>query len=137
MRIITVKIETNSEESLELIKDDIEQELSCCWNLFDKVEISEEMKGIEVPDTNVGDTIYRQAAIETLDRFNVFGYVEEPWEKLSGALQALPSAHPEEVIPHRNYKYLSDYWCECGWHLGKKGEVKYCSDCGRKVNWDG
>ena len=50
---------------------------------------------------------------------------------------ALPSAQPEEVIPHRNYKYLSDYWCECGWHLGKKGEVKYCARCGRKVNWDG
>ena len=48
----------------------------------------------------------------------------------------LPSAQSEEVIPHRNYKYLSDYWCECGWHLGKKGEVKYCSECGRKVNWD-
>ena len=49
----------------------------------------------------------------------------------------LPSSQPEEVIPHRNYKYLSDYWCACGWHLGKKGEVKYCADCGRKVNWDG
>lgn len=47
-----------------------------------------------------------------------------------------PSAQTEEVIPHRNYKYLSDYWCECGWHLGKKGDVKYCADCGRKVNWD-
>lgn len=51
-------------------------------------------------------------------------------------LSDLPPAQPEEVIPHRNYKYLSDYWCECGWHLGKKGEVKYCSECGRKVNWD-
>ena len=47
----------------------------------------------------------------------------------------LPSAEPE-VIPHRNYKFLSDYWCQCGWHLGKKGEVKYCAECGRKVNWD-
>ena len=52
-------------------------------------------------------------------------------------LKKLPSAQPEEVIPHRNYKYLSDYWCECGWHLGKKGDVKYCAECGRKVNWDG
>ena len=43
----------------------------------------------------VDDTISRRAAIETLDRFNVFGYVEEPWEKLSGALQALPSTQPE------------------------------------------
>lgn len=45
MRTITVKIETDSEESFDFIKDDIEQELSCCWNWFDKVEISEEMKG--------------------------------------------------------------------------------------------
>ena len=50
MRIIIVKIETDSEESLDLIKDDIEQELSCCWNWFDKVEISEEMKGAERSD---------------------------------------------------------------------------------------
>lgn len=41
------------------------------------------------------------------------------------------------VIPHRNYKYLSDYWCECGWHLGKKGSVKYCADCGRRIDWNG
>ena len=52
-------------------------------------------------------------------------------------LDGTPPAQPEEVIPHRNYKYLSDYWCECGWHLGKKGEVKYCAECGKKVNWDG
>lgn len=52
-------------------------------------------------------------------------------------IEALPSAQAEEVIPHRNYKYFSDYWCECGWHLGKKGDVKYCAECGRKVNWDG
>ena len=46
MRTITVKIETDSEEPFDLIKDDIEQELSCCWNWlnFDKVEISEERR---------------------------------------------------------------------------------------------
>ena len=42
----------------------------------------------------------------------------------------------KEAIPHRNYKYLSDYWCECGWHLGKKGDVKFCADCGRRIKWD-
>ena len=51
-------------------------------------------------------------------------------------LENLPSAQPE-VIPHRNYKYLSDFWCECGWHLGKQYSVKYCAECGRKVKWDG
>ena len=42
----------------------------------------------------------------------------------------------KEAIPHRNYQYLLDYWCECGWHLGKKGDVKFCADCGRRIKWD-
>lgn len=45
MRIITIKIETDSEEPFDLIKEDIEQEISCCWNHFDKIEIFEQMKG--------------------------------------------------------------------------------------------
>ena len=67
--------------------------------------------------------------IVALDDWNIYSELHDMISKLS--------AQPEEVIPHRNYKYLSDYWCACGWHLGKKGEVKYCADCGRKVNWDG
>lgn len=43
----------------------------------------------------------------------------------------------ESVRPHRNYQYLSDYWCECGWHLGKAKSVKFCSECGRMVDWYG
>ena len=43
------------------------------------------------------DNISRHAAIETLDRFNVFGYVEEPWEKLMDALQALPAGQPKWI----------------------------------------
>ena len=82
------------------------------------------------------DLIRRADAIEVADAvWSVTGdkNVAKVWDQL----RDLPSAQPEEVIPHRNYKYLSDYWCECGCHLGKKGEVKYCSECGRKVNWDG
>jgi len=75
----------------------------------------------------MSDTISRQAAIDAVGINTWAGQ----------RLLKVPSAQSEEVIPHRNYKYLSDYWCECGWHLGKKGEVKYCSECGRKVNWDG
>ena len=59
------------------------------------------------------------------------------WNDAVSLVGSMPSAQPEEVTPHRNYKYLSDYWCECGWHLGKKGEVKYCAECGMKVNWHG
>lgn len=49
MRTITIKIETDSEEPFNLIKEDIKQELSCCWNYlnFDTIEISEEAKGEE------------------------------------------------------------------------------------------
>ena len=83
----------------------------------------------------MNDLISRQAAIDAV--LGVVPYDEYWKEQIEKAVNALPSAKPEEVIPHRNYKYLSDYWCECGWHLGKKGEVKYCSNCGRKVNWDG
>ena len=95
-----------------------------------------------VPDRNVGDTISRQKAIDALEgEIEVIGKanaeaVLKYTKMVCDRIKALPSAQPE-VIPHRNYKYLSDYWCECGWHLGKKGEVKYCSECGRKVNWDG
>lgn len=39
------------------------------------------------------------------------------------------------ATPHRNYQYLSDFWCECGWHLGKAGVYNYCPDCGRMVEW--
>lgn len=76
-----------------------------------------------------------QFSIEYCKEHNIDRAVDVSMTKI--ALEALPSAQPEEVIPHRNYKYLSDYWCECGWHLGKKGEVKYCAECGKKVKWDG
>lgn len=63
-------------------------------------------------------------------------YHNGSYAKVLDKLLAVASAQQEEVIPHRNYKYFSDYWCECGWHLGKKGDVNYCSNCGRKVNWE-
>ena len=50
------------------------------------------------------------------------------------ALELLKTQQP--VKPHRNYKYLSDYWCDCGWHLGLAESVKYCPECGRKVEWE-
>ena len=87
-------------------------------------------------------TISIQQAIETLERFQN----PEPWEpkitdRAYEALQMAISAlekqeQTKEAIPHRNYQYLSDYWCECGWHLGKKGDVKFCADCGRRIKWD-
>ena len=58
-------------------------------------------------------------------------------EVIDMAISALKKQEQtKEAIPHRNYQYLSDYWCECGWHLGKKGDVKFCADCGRRIKWD-
>ena len=77
-------------------------------------------------------------AIEILGR--PFSMQEAPKEILDAhrlAISALEKQEQtKEVIPHRNYQYLSDYWCECGWHLGKKGDVKFCADCGRRIKWD-
>ena len=61
----------------------------------------------------------------------------ECFQAIEMAISALEKQEADrEAIPHRNYKYLSDYWCECGWHLGKKGDVKFCSDCGKRIKWD-
>ena len=93
----------------------------------------------------MSDLIERQAAIDAFglsEKTRKYGgdhsgYDTRMLYEIQYVLEDLPSAQPKEVIPHRNYKYLSDYWCECGWHLGKMRDVKYCANCGRKVNWDG
>ena len=101
---------------------------------------------------NALDCISRQAAIDALMNSELGSWNNDDYERGAraqhlddvAAIKSVPSVRKKrkpsaqpEVIPHRNYKYLSDYWCECGWHLGKKGEVKYCAECGRKVNWHG
>ena len=62
----------------------------------------------------------------------------DEWQKIAQKaitrLKTLSKA--KEVKPHRNYQYLSDYWCDCGWHLGRAGSVKFCPECGRKVKWE-
>ena len=89
----------------------------------------------------MADSISRQAAIDAVSHMcsEDENGITVSRANVNSMLQYLPSvqSEPREVVPHRNYQYLSDYWCECGWHLGKKGDVKYCPDCGRKVIWDG
>ena len=79
-------------------------------------------------------------AIELIKRVRSGDTCPPGWETLEAfdmAISALEKQEQtKEAIPHRNYQYLSDYWCECGWHLGKKGEVKFCADCGRRIKWD-
>ena len=70
------------------------------------------------------DTISRQAAIDALlEEVRLVGYYVENNEVIDKddaieAIRLLPSAQPEEVTPHRNYQYLSNYWCdEMGWMI--------------------
>lgn len=67
------------------------------------------------------DSINRQAAINAIDKYNVFGYVEEPFEKLEKALLELPSAQPEQR------------WIPCSERLPAGQEeviVSCCDDAG-------
>ena len=85
------------------------------------------------------DMISRQSAIDVIAKLLAFHGADGAWIEQAEALNELrnlPSVQAEEIVPHRNYQYLSDYWCECGWHLGKKESVKYCAECGKKVKWD-
>ena len=75
----------------------------------------------------------------------IFGVLHDDWfswtpevvEAFNMAISALEKQEQtKEAIPHRNYQYLLDYWCECGWHLGKRGGVKFCADCGKRIKWD-
>ena len=76
-------------------------------------------------------------AIEYINWMRDKFITNKPLEACDLAISALEKQEQtKEAIPHRNYQYLSDYWCECGWHLGKKGNVKFCADCGKRIKWD-
>ena len=85
----------------------------------------------------MSDLIDRQKAKDAIDMAldDIEHVTPSVYDHLLNALNEVPSAQLE-VVPHKNYRYLSDYWCECGCHLGKQHDVKYCPDCGKKVKWD-
>ena len=116
--------QTNDSNTLNALDCISRQEaIDALWKALHEYEDKTEKQFQKSEDLDVGDWIEHRIFVQNMNDID------------RQTILNLPSAQPE-VIPHRNYKYLSDYWCECGWHLGKKGEVKYCSECGRKVNWD-
>ena len=93
--------------------------------LYDFVtELIDEFSGWDVPDTNVGDTISRQAAIETVmecyDNAELFEVYEEK-------LRELPPAQPESDRGRweRHYSRPGVY-ADLYWH---------CSKCGYKTDY--
>ncbi len=87
-------------------------------------------------NTNVGDTISRQDAINALDSINCCGWVEDSWAKVSGIIEHVPSAQ-------RTGRWIWDdegYHCsECFYHAyGNTSEVmlgdfKFCPNCGAEM----
>ena len=75
-----------------------------------------------------------QRAICLLSQMYLPCFDDEEKDALSLAINTLSNMTPTN--PHRNYQYLSDYWCECGWHLGRGGSVNFCAKCGRRMKWD-
>lgn len=59
---------------------------------------------------------------------------EESAQAMEMAIEALEKQIP--VKPHRNYKYLAAFWCECGWHIGKQSDgYVFCPQCGHPIDW--
>jgi len=112
MRKITIEIETDSEEPFDLIKEDIEQELSCCWNWFnfDTIKISE---GIEA----VANEVERKRGGKWI---LVKGSNGKDYHKCSECL------HEQDITGVKNYCAV------CGADmLGE--EDAYCPNCGAEM----
>ena len=111
----------------------------------------------DVPDTNVGDTISRQAAIDAIERIldrceeieahlsegdpDRVGYKMYPdWLTVWKYLHQVPSAQPERKTGRWIYNSPVTMKCEqCGYVI-KDWEwlrAKYCAGCGIPMRKDG
>lgn len=83
------------------------------------------------------DTVSRQAAIDAIDEYNAWGYVDESFETLEKALLELPSARPE-VIKCEDCEYSEEWhkdkkaWCVLRRDVVFKGD--FCSYAERVIN---
>ena len=75
----------------------------------------------------VPEDVYSRQCSE-LDAYKEIGTVEE-------CREAVEKQKPKK--PHRNYKKFSGLWCKCGWYLGQKQclDIKYCPNCGQKIDF--
>ena len=111
-----------------------------------------------VPDTNVGDTIYRQAAIEVIDKIFPADPMRNDYTQgiACGAalateyIKQMPSAQPERDTPRKPTETTSRMWgirekepvCpKCGYYLGHwrflGKRITYCEHCGQAIDWEG
>ena len=101
----------SNQEAITLLRN-LEDSLDSYCGLNEKVKAAfrmaiEALSSSEFP--NDSDLISRQAAIDAINSYFGFNTEEEYGSAVQEVINGLPSVQPEEVIPHRNYKYLSDY----------------------------
>ena len=106
-----------------------------------------------------GDTIYRKAAIDAVNK--LVEWYKEKWhesrptsESVIDVLNDLPSAKPERDIPVKPIETTDKAWgipkrqavCpKCDYYLGhvaflgdyKGKRVTYCETCGQAIDWEG
>ena len=98
----------------------------------------------DVPDTNVGDMVSRQTAIDAVtDELDMIDHVPRwVFDRLEGRLKQLPSAQPERKKGRITYTHFSEeLWgqsaicisCGCKWQIAEEGEDNFCPNCGCKM----
>lgn len=111
----------------------------------DCLEILENLPSLKfATDINVGDTIYRQAAIDAVNDCGI----------CIQKIVDLPSAQPERDIPVKPIETTDKAWgiphrqavCpKCDYYLGhvaflgdyKGKRITYCETCGQAIDWEG
>ena len=88
----------------------------------------------DVPETNVGDTISRQAAIKLaieLDYESRGILKESKCREIENRYNMLPSAQPKQRKARWKGDGLTDYRCSlCGWLNTSRKKTNYCGNCG-------
>ena len=94
-----------------------------------KKEAISALQAQDVPDTNVGDLISRQAAIDAMkDWYD--GMIISSFRDVEKVIKALPSAQPER----KKGEWIDDNCSECGFYVYHGDMRNYCPKCGAKMN---
>ena len=86
----------------------------------------------------MSDLISRQEAIDAIDRFNCFGYVEEKFIRLAEAIKILPSAEKKgewigiDDYPHEDWECSVCGGIFCG-NDAFREEAHFCPNCGARM----
>ena len=108
-RTITIKIETDSEIPIEVLKEDMDRELSCCtyYGYFETVEISE----MKLDDTPTADVVERKHG-EWKERKTFYAGAKNPIEEWQSARCSICGKY--HTTPYMYYFDDFNYCPSCG-----------------------